>query len=77
MNRKEYLIKQGYKEIGKTLILKKEEVNDNVSIPKYISLKANNFFTGCYMISKQKEIDTLQIAFNNVKRDFEECMKYE
>ena len=31
----------------------------------------------CRNIETQKDIDTLQIAFNNVKRDFEEMQKYE
>lgn len=28
-------------------------------------------------ITSQEDIDNLQMAFNNLKQDYEECMKYE
>ena len=37
----------------------------------------NTYDVFCCSISTQEEIDALQIAFNNVKRDFEEMQKYE
>lgn len=37
----------------------------------------NKYDVFCFSISTQEEIDALQIAFNNVKRDYEEMQKYE
>lgn len=43
----------------------------------YIDIVYNTFY--CYpdSIDSQKDIDNLQIAFNNLKRDFEEVQNYE
>lgn len=42
-----------------------------------IDLVYNIFY--CYpdSVESQEDIDNLQLAFNNLKQDFEECMKYD
>lgn len=42
-----------------------------------INIQLNDFMIEPDCIGTQKDIDRLQIAFNNVKRDFEEMQKYE
>ena len=43
-----------------------------------INLTKSSFEVHNYkVIREQKDIDNLQIAFNNVKRDFEEVMKHD
>ena len=42
-----------------------------------INIQLNNFMIVLGCIWTQRQIDNLQIAFNNVKRDFEEMQKYE
>lgn len=42
-----------------------------------INIQLDNFIIALGCIGTQKEIDNLQIAFNNVRRDFEEMQKYD
>ena len=42
-----------------------------------INIQLNNFMIVVGCIRSQKDIDNLQIAFNNVRRDFEEMKKYD
>lgn len=43
-----------------------------------IEIENNKFLVSMqHSIHSQKDIDNLQIAFNNVKRDFEEMQKYD
>lgn len=42
-----------------------------------INVYSNVFLVKTFLINSQKDIDDIQIAFNNVKRDFEEMQKYE
>lgn len=42
-----------------------------------INIQLNDFMIAPDCIGNQKDIDNLQIAFNNVRRDFEEMQKYE
>ena len=42
-----------------------------------INIQLNIFMVVAGHIWTQRQIDNLQIAFNNVKRDFEEMQKYE
>lgn len=43
-----------------------------------IEIENNKFLVSVqHCIRSQKDIDNLQIAFNNVKRDFKEMQKYE
>lgn len=43
-----------------------------------IEIENNKFLVSLrHCIRSQKDIDNLQIAFNNVKRDFEEMQQYE
>lgn len=46
----------------------------------YINLARSKYFVELatfVVIRNQRQIDDLQIAFNNVKRDFEEMQKYD
>ena len=46
----------------------------------YINLAKNKYYvelTTVRNVENQRQIDDLQIAFNNVKRDFEEMQKYD
>ena len=81
MTKKEYLKSLGYDYDVTTNTCAKYI---NVKDPEYIStitvkidLYFNDFYVRTALINRQKEIDDLQIAFNNVKRDFEEVQKYE
>ncbi len=42
-----------------------------------INIQLGDFMIEPDCIRSQKDIDNLQIAFNNVKRDFEEMQKYD
>ena len=52
----------------------KKSFNNGIMI---INIQLGNFMIAPDCIGTQKDIDNLQIAFNNVKRDFEEMQKYE
>lgn len=72
MTKKEFLKSRGYVEdgalFGKTF----------KGVYGVINLTTSSFEVYNYkIIREQKDIDNLQIAFNNVKRDFEEMMKLE
>ena len=50
------------------------------SCSQIINIKENRFYIYFWdtdIIETQKDVDKLQIAFNNVKRDFEEMQKYD
>ena len=72
MTKKEFLVSRGYIEDG-TLFGK---TYNNVYAT--IDLTTSSFEVYNYkVIREQKDIDNLQIAFNNVKRDFEEMIKHD
>lgn len=72
MTKKEFLRSKDYIEDG-TLFGK--TFNSAYAV---INLTASSFEVYNYkIIREQKDIDYLQIVFNNVKRDFEEVMKLE
>ena len=72
MTKKEFLRSRGYVEdgawIGKTFKGVYGVINPTASF-----FEVYNYI----IIREQKDIDYLQIVFNNVKRDFEEMMKLE
>lgn len=80
MTKQEYLESIGYevfvKESGDLILWTKKSGKFEKAIVlferenDYYCLKVND------TIETQKDIDNLQIAFNNVKRDFEEMQKY-
>lgn len=73
MTKKEFLVSRGYIEDG--TLFGKIFVNNVYAI---IDLTTSSFEVYNYkVIREQKDIDNLQIAFNNVKRDFEEVMELE
>ena len=73
MTKKEFLESRNYVEEG--TLFGKIFVNNVYAI---IDLTASSFEVYNYkVIREQKDIDYLQIVFNNVKRDFEEVIKYE
>ena len=73
MTKKEFLKSRGYIEEG--TLFGKIFVNNVYAI---IDLTTSSFEVYNYkVIREQKDIDYLQIVFNNVKRDFEEVIKYE
>lgn len=87
MTKAEYLESIGYKckewcdEEIPEIVWKYYEGFDSVQdITMYINLAKNKYFVELAPfldIENQRQIDNLQIAFNNVKRDFEEMKKYD
>lgn len=81
MTKAEYLKSIGYKvfvkESGDLILWTKKSGKFETAIVlferenDYYCLKVND------TIETQKDIDNLQIAFNNLKRDFEEMQKYD
>ena len=70
--KKEFLESRGYVEDG-TLFGKTFK-----GVYAVINLTMSNFEVHNYkVIREQKDIDYLQIVFNNVKRDFEEVIKHD
>ena len=86
MTKAEYLESIGYKinnylEFYSRCVLEKvyKESNGRFMV-MCIDLDKNKYFVNIPSardIENQRTIDDLQIAFNNVKRDFEEMQKYE
>lgn len=86
MTKQEYLKSIGY-ELNDFLVFcsmsmfeKIYEEFDSDFIKMCIELDRNIYFVqipSARIIESQKDIDSLQIAFNNVKHDFEEMQKYE
>ena len=60
----------------KTFVFGNED-NIEYLVSAVIVLAHNTFYCLPDSIEIQKDIDRLQIAFNNVKLDFEEMQKYE
>lgn len=87
MTKAEYLRSIGYEceswydeEIHGILYKMYEASDGSEDMTMYINLDQNIYFiemTTVGNIKNQRQIDDLQIAFNNVKRDFEEMQKYE
>ena len=87
MTKAEYLKSVGYQcerwcdeEIPELLWKYYEGFDGTQDITMYIDLAKNKYFVELSIdvkIENQREIDDLQIAFNNVKRDFEEMQKYD
>ena len=77
MTKAEYLESIGYirRLDPDTLTYEYEKSLDGEIMTIYIQL--NTFMIVVGRIWTQRQIDSLQIAFNNVKRDFEEMQKYE
>lgn len=87
MTKEEYLKSIGYKidtwcDIENIGVFYKmyEGIDGNQDMTLYIDLNENRYFvelTLVEILENQRKIDDLQIAFNNVKRDFEEMQKYD
>ena len=81
MTKREYLESIGYKHIDyvEFYFEKIYKKFDGCFIVMSIDLDRNKYFiviTSDRVIENQRQIDDLQIAFNNVRRDFEEMQKY-
>ena len=87
MTKREYLESIGYaceywggEEIPEILSKYYEGFDGVQDMTMYINLAKNKYFvelTTVRNIENQRQIDDLQIAFNNVKRDFKEMQKYD
>lgn len=77
MTKEEYLKSIGYKrKIARaSMPYDYRKLFDNVLM--VINIQPGDFAIGIKYIRFQKDIDNIQIAFDNVKRDFEEMQKYE
>lgn len=77
MKKREFLESKGYALIwGKTY--EQYRAIGKLILGLRIDLETNKFYLMCTaQIETQKDIDNLQIAFNNVKRDYEEMQKLE
>lgn len=72
MTKKEFLESRDYIEVGTWFGKTLKGVYATINLTTSSFEVYNN-----KVIREQKDIDSLQIAFNNVKRDFEEVMKLE
>lgn len=82
MTKQEYLKSKGYIYNSEEHCYKKTysfENDGNIKylVIGYIDLKYSVFYLYPDSIDNQEDIDNLQIAFNNLKRDFEEVQNYE
>lgn len=79
MTKREYLEIIGYKNYEEKVIYKQAFSNNNNDylVIAYIDLSFNDFYIVPDTIYSQRNIDFTQIAFNDVKRDFEEMQKYD
>lgn len=82
MTKREYLISIGYEhsDYVEFYFEKIYKEFDGRFMVMCIDLDRNKYFIvipSGRAIENQKEIDDLQIAFNNVKRDFEEMQRYD
>lgn len=79
MTKREYLESLGYKYYKEEDIYKQafENNNGDYLVIAYIDASFNYFYVVPDCIYSQKNIDFTQIVFNNVKRDFEEMIKYD
>lgn len=77
MTKREYLESIGYIRKIETESMTydyKKSFDNGIMI---INIQLGDFMIEPDCIETQKDIDNIQIAFNNVKRDFEEMQKYE
>ena len=79
MTKAEYLERLGYKYYKEEDVYKQVFSNNNNDylVIAYIDLNVNDFYIVPDTIYSQRNIDFTQIAFNDVKRDFEEMQKYD
>lgn len=80
MTKAEYLESIGYEYHPYSESFEKDIVirNYKILLSQVIEIENNKFLVSTHScIRSQKDVDKLQIAFNNVKRDFEEMQKYE
>lgn len=84
MTKKEYLENIGYvckywdgEEIPELLYKGYKASDGSEDMTMYINWKEKRYLIHAGIIENQRQIDDLQIAFNNVKRDFEEMQKYD
>ena len=82
MTKREYLISIGYEhsDYVEFYFEKTYKEFDGRFMSMCIDLDRNKYFVvipSGRAIENQRQIDDLQIAFNNVKRDFEEMQKYD
>ena len=82
MTKREYLISIGYEhsDYVEFYFEKTYKEFDGRFMSMCIDLDRNKYFVvipSGRAIENQRQIDDLQIAFNNVKRDFEEMKKYD
>lgn len=85
MTKREFLKSKGYEcyRVDDVYCKLKKFITDNnrYFCTLFIKLGKENKFSiqwnSNLEFESQKDIDSLQIAFNNLKRDFEEMMKYE
>lgn len=77
MNKKEFLISKGYKYNEEDNFFTK--VIDNFKYFSFISLEKKTYWlqTSFLGISRQEHIDRLQSAFDELKNNYEESIKYE
>ena len=77
MNKKEFLISKGYKYNAEANFFTK--VIDNFKYFSFISLEKKTYWlqTSFLGISRQEHIDRLQSAFDELKNNYEESIKYE
>ena len=81
MTKAEYLESIGYEYHPYSESFEKDIVirNYKILLSQVIEIENNKFLVSMHFccIRSQKDVDKLQIAFNNVKRDFEEMQKYD
>ena len=79
MTKKEYLESLGYKYYINDKEFRKAFTLGNIEFIVIARFEDDFTYFGIVPdeISTQKQIDFMQIVFNNVKRDFEEMQKYE
>ena len=77
MTKREYLESIGYIRILDPDTLTYEYQKTLYPEIVIINIQLNIFMVVAGHIWTQRQIDSLQIAFNNVKQDFEEMQKYE
>lgn len=79
MTKKQYLERKGYEYNREEEVYKRVFFIRDIKrlVIAQIDLDCKNYFLVVGVIKTQEDIDNLQIEFNNLKQDFEECMKYE
>ena len=79
MKKRDVLESKGYALIwGKTYEQYRSMLLGRLVVGLRIDLETNEFYLMCTaQIETQKDLDNLQIAFNDLKRDFKEIQTYE